>query len=351
MISTPDRRRIITLINEAVEAGARLIKACDVLNLSIRTIQRWRRRDGSVREDARPTAKRPAPETKLSELERMRILDTINQPEFANLPPATIVPILADRKLFIGSESTMYRVMKETKQLNHRGKARRPIRKRPQGLTAYAPNEILCWDITWMPAAAKGHYFYLYMITDIYYRKIVDWEVHFAESAWLGADVIEKAALRERLHGKPLVLHSDNGSPMRSNTLLTKLYELGIALSNSRPRVSDDNAYIESLFKTLKYTPKFPSGGFKCIETCREWTNRFVQFYNFEHRHKGITYVTPAQRHEGLDVEILKGRAEVYEAARQENPNRWPNNVRQWKHKKSVTLNGQKEPNIKTIAA
>ena len=115
--------------------------------------------------------------------------------------------------------------------------------------------------------------------------------------------------------------------------------------------MSDDNAYIESLFKTLKYTPKFPAGGFKCIETCREWTNRFVQFYNFEHRHKGITYVTPAQRHEGLDVEILKGRAEVYEAARQENPNRWPNNVRQWKHKNSVTLNGQKEPNIKTIAA
>jgi putative transposase len=155
MISTPDRRRIITLINEAVEAGARLIKACDVLNLSIKTIQRWRRTDGSVREDARPIAKRPAPETKLSEFERMRILDTINQPEFANLPPAVIVPILADRKLFIGSESTMYRVIKEAKQLAHRGKARRPTRKRPQALTAYAPNEVWCWDITWMPGPAK----------------------------------------------------------------------------------------------------------------------------------------------------------------------------------------------------
>jgi putative transposase len=112
MISTPDRRRIITLINEAVDAGARLIKACDDLNLSIRTIQRWRRTDGSVREDARPTAKRPSLKTKMYEFERMRILDTNNQPEFANLPAAVIVPILADRKLFIGSESTMYRVMK-----------------------------------------------------------------------------------------------------------------------------------------------------------------------------------------------------------------------------------------------
>ena len=337
--------------NEAVEGGARLIKACDVLNLSIRTIQRWRRRDGSVREDARPTAKRPTPKTKMSDFERRRILDTINQSEFANLPPAVIVPILADRKMFIGSESTMYRVMKEAKQLAHRGKARRPTHNRPKAFTAYAPNEVWCWDITWMPGPVKGTYFYLYMIMDIYSRTTVGWEVHIAESACLGADVIERAALRERLHGKPLVLHSDNGSPMRSNTLLTKLYELAIAPSNSRPRVSDDNAFIESLFKTLKYTPKFPTGGFQCIDTCREWTNLFVKYYNFEYRHKGITYVTPAQRHEGLDVEILNGIAEVYAAAREETPSQWSKEERKWRHIKSVTLNGQKEPNIKTFAA
>ncbi len=110
------------------------------------------------------------------------------------------------------------------------------------------------------------------MIMDIYSRKIVGWEIHLAESGWLGADVIEKAALRERLHGKPLVLHSDNGSPMRASVLLTKLYELGITASNSRPRVSDDNAFIESLFKTLKYTPRYQTGGFKCIDACRQCT-------------------------------------------------------------------------------
>ena len=112
MISTQDRRRIITLINEAVEASSRLIKACDVLNLSMRTIQRWRLRDGSVREDARPTARRPTSSNKLTDDERMRILQTINQPEFANLPPGVIVPTLADRKMFIGSQRTMYRLMR-----------------------------------------------------------------------------------------------------------------------------------------------------------------------------------------------------------------------------------------------
>ena len=351
MISTPDRRRIITLIYEAVEAGVRLIKACDVLNLSMRTIQRWRLRDGSVREDARPTAWRPTPSNKLTDDERMRILQTINQPAFANLPPGVIVPTLADRELFIGSERTMYRVMKEAKQLFHRGKARRPSHNRPKAFTATGPNEIWCWDITWMPAAAKGHCFYLTMIMDIYSRKIVGWEVHIAESACLGADVIEKAVLRERLHGKSLVLHSDNGSPMRASSLLTKLYELGITASNSRPRVSDDNAFIESLFKTLKHTPRYPTGGFKCIDMCREWTQQFVQYYNGQHRHKGISWVTPEQRHDGQDVDILKKRSKIYAAARQENPNRWSGEERKWIHIKYVTLNGQKEPNIKTIAA
>ncbi len=351
MISTPDRRRIITLINEAVAAGARLLRACDVLNLSMRTIQRWRLSDGNVREDARPTAWRPTPSNKLSDDERLRILQTINQPEFANLPPGAIVPTLADRELFIGSESTIYRVMKEAKQLCHRGKARRPSHNRPKPFTATGPNEIWCWDITWMPAAVKGHYCYLYMIMDVYSRKIVGWEVHLAESAWLGADVIEKAALRERLHGKPLVLHSDNGSPMRASALLTKLYELGITASNSRPRVSDDNAFIESLFKTLKYTPRYPTGGFKCIDTCRQWTQQFVQYYNGQHRHKGISWVTPLERHENQDVEILERRSRVYAAARKANPNRWSGEERKWTHIKSVTLNGRKEPNINKIAA
>jgi transposase InsO family protein len=200
----------------------------------------------------------------------VRILQTINQPEFANLPPGAIVPTLAVRELFMGSESTSYRGMKEVKQLCHRGKARRPLHNRPKPFKATGPNEIWCWDVTWMPAAAKGHYFYLYMIMDIHSRKIVGWEVHLAKSALLGADVIEKAALCERLHGKPLILHSDNGSPMRASALLTKLYDLGITVSNSRPRVSDDNTFIEALFKTLKYTPRYPTGGFKCIDVCRQ---------------------------------------------------------------------------------
>jgi putative transposase len=148
MISTPNGRQITTLINEAVAAGARRLKACDVLNLSIRPIQRWRLSVGTVSEDERPTAWRPTPSNKLSDDERVRILQTINQPEFANLPPGVIVPTLADRELFIRSESTIYRVMKEAKQLCHRGKARRPSHNRPKAFTATGPNEIWCCGIT-----------------------------------------------------------------------------------------------------------------------------------------------------------------------------------------------------------
>ena len=173
MISTQDRRQIITLINEAVATGARLLKACDVLKLSMRTIQRWRLSDGTVREDARRTAWRPTPSNKLSDDERVPILQTINQPDFANLPCGVIVPTLPDRELFIANESTIYRLLKDAKQLFHRGKARRPSHNRQRQFPATGPNEIWGWDITWMPAAAERHYFYLYMIMAIYSRKIV----------------------------------------------------------------------------------------------------------------------------------------------------------------------------------
>jgi putative transposase len=189
------------------------------------------------------------------------------------------------------------------------------------------------------------------MITDIISGEIVGWAVHIAESACLGAAVIEKAALCERIHGKPLVLHSDSGSPMRTNTLPMKLYELGNAPSNSRPRVSDDNVHIESFFKTSKYTPKFQSGGFKYIERCREWTQKFVPDYNSQHRHKGISWVTPIKRHEKLDLENLERRSRVYASARQANPNRWSGEERKWSYINSVTLNGRKEPNINKIEA
>lgn len=178
---------------------------------------------------------------------------------------------------------------------------------------------------------------------DIYSRKTVGWEVPIAESAWLGADVIEKAALRERLHGIPFALHSDNGSPRRAISLLAYRTELGITPSNSRTRVSDDNAYIEALFKTLKVTPQYPTDGFTCIDVCREWTQQFVQFYNGQHRHKVISWVTPTARHDKLDEDIQERRSRVFAAARQENPNRWSKKERRWNYMKSVTLNGQKE--------
>lgn len=161
----------------------------------------------------------------------------------------------------------------------------------------------------------------------------------------------ENAALGERLHSKPLVLHSDNGSPMRVSTLLAKLYDLEKMPSNSQPRFLDDDDSIESLFKTLKVTLRCARGVMKCNATCREWTQKFVQYYNCQHGYKGISWVTPAQRHDGQDVGILKKRSKVYAAARQGNPNRWLGEEGKRRYIKSVGLNGQKERNKNKLAA
>jgi putative transposase len=149
--------------------------------------------------------------------------------------------------------------------------------------------------------------------------------------------------IKERCFKKPLVLHSDNGSPMRSQTLLEKLYELGITPSRSRPRVSNDNPFSESLFRTLKYCPQWPSGGFKSIVEARAWVNQFMNFYNNEHRHSQIRFVTPAQRHAGEDAELLRQREEVYVKAKARNPRRWSRNTRNWQPIGAVTLNPGRE--------
>lgn len=343
MTPHPERQKLVQWINEAVEAGAGKRPACEEAGISLRTFQRWTQ-DGEINEDQRPKAQRPAPANKLSEQERERILETCNQPEYQDMPPSQIVPMLADKEEYIASESTFYRTLKEADQQHHRGRAKtREKRKPPTTHIAEAPNEVWTWDISYLPTWVRGQFFYLYLIVDIFSRKIVGWEVHDREGGDEASALIERTVLAERCFRKPLVLHADNGSPMKSQTMQIKLYDLGIIPSHSRPRVSNDNPYSESLFRTLKYCPKWPPNGFESLTTAREWVARFVGWYNEEHRHSQIRFVTPGQRHRGEDEEILARRYQVYTRAKEKNPARWSGRTRNWSPIESVALNPEKD--------
>jgi putative transposase len=213
MISTPDRQTATLLIENAVTAGARRSKACSELEISARTLRRWTK-DDQFHADQRPIVPRPEPRNKLSEEERAAVLDVCNCEEFASLPPSQIVPRLADQGKYLASESSFYRILRAQGQQHHRGRARPPVRRKlPASYKASAPCQVWTWDITWMPGPVAGAFFYLYLIVDIFSRKIVGWEVHERESAELAATLIQRAVWAEACVSRPLVLHADNGSP------------------------------------------------------------------------------------------------------------------------------------------
>jgi putative transposase len=331
------------LIREAHVAGSRLAPACNELGITLRTFQRWVHEGGDiVAADRRPTSARPSPANKLTEDECAEILAVANSEEFASLPPSQIVPTLADRGVYVASESSFYRVLKAASQLHHRGRAKKPCERVVTSHCAAGPNQVWSWDITWMPAAIKGQYYYWYMVLDIYSRKIVSHEVHVAESAELASRLMRRASLSEGLAGRPLVLHSDNGSAMRGATMLATLEQLGVAPSFSRPRVSNDNAYAESLFRTCKYRPNYPKKPFASLEEAQAWTQKFVRWYNHDHKHSGLKFVTPAQRHSGKATAILQQRERVYEDARLRNPQRWSRDTRNWNLENQVWLNPER---------
>jgi len=343
MTSASDRKKIVSLIDEAMAAGARQFRACAELGLDARTVQRWKSPDGGIREDLRPVVARPRPANRLTEAERDQIITTCNSEEFASLPPSQIVPRLADRGEYIASESSFYRVLRARGQNHRRGRARPPSRsKPPASFEAQGPCEVWSWDITWLPGPALGTFFYLYLIVDIFSRKIVGWEVHEREASEFAASLLERAVWAERCVSRPLVLHADNGSPMKGATMKVTMERLGVTASYSRPRVSNDNPFSEALFRTCKYVPSWPSRGFASIEDARLWVQAFVAWYNTEHRHSTIRFVTPDQRHRGEDVQMLAARRHVYQAAKERHPERWSRGTRNWQPIGSVWLNPER---------
>lgn len=325
---------IRTLVADAVTAGARRWRACEVLGVSVRCVERW----GTNDDDGRHGPNH-APVNKLSAAERQKAVAVMTSPEFRDCSPKQIVPALATRGEYIGSEPTLYRILHDENMQHRRGRVRAPT-ARPREHVARGPMQVGAWDITYLRSHTRGAFFYLYLVEDVWSRKVIGWAVHEVESADLAAALVEQ--IRVDAGDQDLtgwVLHSDNGGPMKGATMLATLQRLGVVSSFSRPSVSDDNAFAESLFRTMKYRAKYPTAGFATVEDATRWVRDFVAWYNDEHQHSGIGYVPPAARHAGDDIAILETRRATYERARRQHPERWARQTRAWSRPSTVILN------------
>jgi len=342
------KEEALELITEATTNNCRIKVACDDIGIDLKTHNRWKgdlvdRRNGPL----------TVPVNKLSEEIKNEIITIANSENFVDLSPWQIVAKLADNGKYIASESSFYKVLKERKLLAHRGRSKAPVKKRPTPLVATEPNQIWSWDITYLKSSIRGEYFYLYLFMDIFSRKIVGYDVFKNESMDYSAKLFEQISINEGISQNQLVLHSDNGGPMKGATMLATLQRLGVMPSFSRPRVSDDNPYSESLFKTLKYKSDYPEV-FSDLSDVKKWIFKFVNWYNEVHLHSGIKFVTPASRHRGEDNDILEKRKKVYEKAKLIYPERWNNRkTRNWDREEKVYLNHlqkNKDVDIKTAS-
>ena len=333
---------ILAAIAQAQESGARLQEACRVVGISARTVERWR--DQPEGDDGRCGPHR-RPHNALSVIEEAQVVSMLTSSRYAGLSPKQLVPQLADEGLYLASESTMYRL-----QRRHGLRTKKRVTSRTHVTRACIvhratqPNQVWSWDITWLPTTVRGVYLHLYLVMDVWSRRIVGWRIAEGESADIAAELITKACSDGNVDPRGLVLHSDNGTPMRGSTMISTLQWLGVVPSFSRPHVSDDNPYSEALFRTLKYTPAYPQRPFLDAASAQRWVARFVAWYNGEHRHSAIRYVTPDDRHFGRQHDILARRHDLYEQARRSNPERWTRATRNWTPIGLVALNPERAP-------
>lgn len=333
---------VLDLVDSAVASGARIEPAASILGLSARTVMRWRRQNGGCDQRRGPVT---TPANKLTGREKQQILDVANSGAYRDMSPKQIVPKLADQGVYIASESSFYRVLKEHEMIQHRQRSKPATHHRPSEHVASGPNQVWSWDITYLRSSVRGMFFYLYMIVDVWSRKVIAATVFEQESMDLAAHLFTHACFIHGLQPEGLVLHSDNGGPMKGSTMQATLQKLGVIPSFSRPMVSDDNPYSEALFRTMKYRPEYPSGAFESVEQAQQWVDQFVSWYNTCHLHSAIRFVTPDDRHYGREEQILANRRAVYEKARRRHPNRWSRQTRNWNPVRLVWLNPEDKNN------
>ncbi len=330
---------IVGLVEEAVRAGARREAACETIGLCSRTLTRWRA-DRGGKDGRGQTCMSPA--HKLTAAEQARIVGYATSPEYRDLSPRQIVPLLADQGIYVASESSFYRVLHEHELMQHREPSRPRKNRRPPEHVASSPNSVWSWDITYLRSPVRGVFYYLYLVIDIFSRKVVAYQVHDVESDDLSSSLMVGACEREGVSQDALVLHADNGGPMKGSTMLATLQRLGVVASFSRPSVSDDNPFAEAIFRTMKYRPGYPKKPFANLAEATAWVEGFVRWYNGEHLHSGIRFVSPIDRHERRDKAILAARHRVYTTAKARTPRRWTGATRNWTPVGAVRLNPEK---------
>jgi transposase InsO family protein len=333
---------ILALVDEAVTSGARLFMVCRQLVITARMLQRWRKQGHEGGQDRR-VGPRTTPKNKLPEADRTHLLEVLNSAPYRDLSPKQIVPRLADNGIYLASESTMYRVLEAAGQNNHRQPTKPRTNNKPEERVADGPAQLLCWDITYLLTTVRGHFFYLYVFLDIWSRKIVGWGVNDQQCGEFAAELLLATCDGLGVDTDGIVLHSDNGKPMKGSSMLSTMQWLGIVPSFSRPHVSDDNPYVESLFRTLKYRPGGADLRFDSLEDAVRWVEAFVRWYNHEHLHSGIGFVTPNDRHTGRDIPVLQARRRLYKRANRAHPERWTGKVRAWHRTVTVRLHPDRQ--------
>ena len=293
-----------------------IVAACVALGVSRATFYR-------AKEPAAPPKPRVRPARALPEAERANVLSTLNSVRFADKSPAQVYATLLDEEKFLCSIRTMYRILAAAGLVHERRNQRRhPAHVKPQ-LVARAPNQVWVWDITKVPGPERGVYFCLYVVLDIFSRAVVGWTIAMTESAELWRDVVVESCTRHGIKPGQLTMHADRGSPMTAKSTALLYADLGITTSHSRPRVSNDNAFAETAFKTLKYRPEMPDR-FGSLEDARTFFAKLLTWYNDEHFHSGIALLTPADVHAGTASAIVAARQRVLDAAFRAHPERFP---------------------------
>jgi putative transposase len=293
--------------------------ACDALGLSRASVYRQRR-------PAAPLAARPAPPRALVPNERQVVLDTLHTERFLDQAPAQIHATLLDEGTYLCSPRTMYRILDDAQEVKERrNQVRRPAYVKPE-LLATQPNQLWSWDITKLLGPAKWTYFYLYVILDVFSRYVVGWMVAPRESAALAERLIAATCATQGITPGQLTLHADRGSSMRSKPVALLLADLGVVKTHSRPHVSNDNPFSEAQFKTLKYCPTFPDR-FGSLGDARAFGQPFFAWYNHDHHHSALGYLTPAMVHYGVAEAVRAQRTIVLAAAYAAHPERFVRGV------------------------
>jgi putative transposase len=291
--------------------------ACEALGASRATYYRHREPAGRL------PRQRPRPPRALSDAERQHVLDELNSERFVDQPPAQVHAALLDESIYLCSPRTMYRILEQNDQVKERrNQLRHPQYSKPE-LLATAPNQVWSWDITKLLGPQKWTYFYLYVILDIFSRYVVGWLLAHCESSALAKRLIADSCAKQGVQPGQLTVHADRGTSMKSKTVAQLLADLGVTKTHSRPHVSNDNPFSESQFKTMKYRPDFPDR-FGSHSDGLAFCRPFFSWYNTEHHHSGLAFLTPAQVHYGHAERILRERQAVLTRAYQQHPERFP---------------------------